>query len=74
VPRTFFQSTAEDVVASIEAVVVYGKPTTVAFVAQFADVPQDRADNALKLAKDLGFLSVNATGEYSGSGPWIGRQ
>ena len=68
-PRTFFQSTAEDVVASIEAVVVYGKPTTVAFVAQFADVPQDRADNALKLAKDLGFLSVNATGEYSGSGP-----
>jgi hypothetical protein len=69
VPRAFFQSTAEDVVASIEAVVVYGKPTTVAFVAQFADVPQDRAENALKLAKDLGFLSVNATGEYSGSGP-----
>ncbi len=68
-PRPFFQSTAEDVVASIEAVVVYGKPTTVDLVAQFADVPQDRAENALKLAKDLGFLSVNAAGEYSGSGP-----
>ena len=67
--RPFFQSTAEDVVASIEAVVVYGKPTTVALVAQFADVPHDRADNALKLAEELGFLSVNAAGEYSGSGP-----
>ena len=68
-PRPFFQSTAEDVIASIEAVVVYGKPTTVDFVAQFADVPQDRAENALKLAEDLGFLSANAAGEYSASGP-----
>jgi len=69
VHRPFFQSTAEDVIASIEAVVVNGKPTTAAFVAQFADVPQDRAENALKLAVDLGFLSVDGGGEFSVSGP-----
>ena len=68
-PRPFFQSTAEEVIASVEAVVVNGKPTTAAFVAQFIDVPLDRAENALKLAVDLGFLSINAAGEFSGSGP-----
>jgi hypothetical protein len=68
VPRPFYQSTAEDVIASIEAVVVNGKPTTPAFVAQFVDVPQDRAENALNLAVELGFLSVNA-GNYSACKP-----
>lgn len=67
-PRTFFESTAEDVVASIEAVVVNGKPTTADFVAQFADVPKDRAENALNLAVELGFLSVNA-GSFSARKP-----
>ena len=69
VPRPFFQSTAEEVIASVEAVVVNGKPTTADFVTQFIDVPLERAKNALRLAADLGFLSVNANGEYSGSGP-----
>jgi len=68
VPRPFYESTAEDVIASIEAVVVNGKPTTPAFVAQFVDVPQDRAENALNLAVELGFLSVNA-GNYSACKP-----
>ncbi|HLJ22573.1 MAG TPA: hypothetical protein VKT71_00615 [Candidatus Acidoferrales bacterium] len=68
-PRFFFQSTAEDLIASVEAVVVNGKPTPVEFVAQFIDVPRDRAENALKLAVDLEFLSVNAAEEFSGSGP-----
>lgn len=62
-PRPFSQSTAEEVIASIEAVVVNGGPTTVDFAAEFADVPQERAEKALKLATDLGFLSHNA-GRY----------
>jgi hypothetical protein len=69
VPRAFFQSTAEDVIAAVEAVIVNGKPTTIDFAAQFIDVPHDRAENALKLAVDLGFLSVNGNGDFTGSGP-----
>jgi len=69
VPRDFFQSTAEEVIASVEAVVVNGKPTTPAFVSQFIDVPLDRAENALKLAADIGFLSQNTAGASSASGP-----
>lgn len=68
-PRPFYPSTAEEVIASIEAVIVNGKTTTAAFVAQFADVPNEKAEKALKLAVDLGFLSVNAAGEYFGCGP-----
>jgi hypothetical protein len=60
VPIPFYQSTAEDVIASVEAVVVNGNPTAAAFVAQFIDVPLDRAQNALMLAVELGFLSLNA--------------
>ncbi len=67
-PRPFFESTAEDVIASVEAVVVNGKPTTADFVAKFIDVPLDRAENALKLAVELGFLSVNAP-DFSASRP-----
>ncbi len=64
----FSQSTAEDVVASVEAVVVNGKPTQVNFVADFADIPNDRAAEALKLAIDLGLLSENG-GNYSPASP-----
>ena len=60
-PRPFFQSTAEDVIASVEAVVVNGKPTTADFVARFIDVPLSRAENALKLAVDMGFLSTKSS-------------
>ena len=67
-PRPFFQSTAEDVIASVEAVVVNGKPASAEFVAQFVDLPQDKAENALNLAVELGFLSVNAD-KYSACRP-----
>lgn len=67
-PRPFFQSTAEDVIASVEAVVVNGRPTRVEFVAQFIDVPPERAENALKLAVELGFLSLHA-GVFSACRP-----
>jgi hypothetical protein len=68
VPRPFFQSTAEDLVASIEAVVVHGKGTSPQFVAEFADIPLDRAKNALKLAEEMGFVTDNA-GDYSAASP-----
>jgi hypothetical protein len=68
VPRQFFHSTAEDVVASIEAVAVNGKNTSPAFVAQFIDVPADRAENALKLAVEMRFLSESG-GKFSVASP-----
>jgi len=54
--RPFFQSTAEDIIAAVEAVVANGRPSSTDFVAQFLDVPPDRADSALKMASELGFL------------------
>jgi hypothetical protein len=68
VPRSFFQSTAEDVVASVEAVVANETPTSVAFVADFADIPASRAEEALKLAVDLGLLVANGA-NYSPASP-----
>lgn len=70
-PRQFFQSTAEDVIAAIEAVVFNGKDTTPDFAAQFTDIPADRAKNALKLAVDMGFLTENA-GKFSVTSPLCG--
>lgn len=71
-PRAFFQSTAEDVIASIEAVVVNGgKDSTPDFVAQFVDVPLDRARNALKLGVELNFLA-ESTGKFSVASPLCG--
>ena len=70
-PRQFFQSTAEDVIAAIEAVVSNGKDTTPDFAAQFTDIPADRAKNALKLAVDMGFLTENA-GKFSATSPLCG--
>ena len=67
-PRPFSQSTAEDVVASVEAVVANGAPTPVAFVSDFADIPQARAEEALKLASDLGLLLPNGV-NYSPASP-----
>jgi hypothetical protein len=71
VPRPFSHSTAEDVIASIEAVVVNGKDTAPDFVAEFIDVPIDRAKNALKLAVDMKFLSENAS-KFSVASPLCG--
>jgi len=68
VPRPFFQSTAEDVVASVEAVVANGTPASVAFVSDFADIPAPRAEEALKLAVDLRLLVANGA-NYSPASP-----
>ena len=67
-PKPFSQSTAEDVVASVEAVVANGAPTSVAFVSDFADIPEARAEEALKLAADLRLLVLNGA-SYSPVGP-----
>lgn len=55
-PRAFSPATAEQVVAAVEAVFVNGKGSDVPFVANFCDVPTDRADAALELAADIGLL------------------
>jgi hypothetical protein len=52
----------------VEAVVANGSPTSVAFVAEFADIPENRAEEALKLATDLGLLS-QAGGNYKSANP-----
>jgi hypothetical protein len=56
-PRRFSTTTAEQVIATVEAVIVNPNPTTAAFVAEFADLPTAaRATAALEMAEDLGFL------------------
>lgn len=67
-PQPFSSATAEQVVAVVEAVVVAGAPTKPEFVADFSDLPQPQAEEALKLSIDLGLLTHNA-GRYVPSNP-----
>lgn len=60
-PRDFFPATAEQVIAAVESVVVFNRPTKPEFTAQFADIPIEQAQFALSLAVDLGFLSHTAS-------------
>jgi hypothetical protein len=63
-----FPSTAEQVVAAVEAVTVAGRPADAAFVARFADLPEARAESALSMATDLGLLTENG-GSYEPASP-----
>src|SRR5262245_13070160 len=66
-PRAFSPATAEQVLSVVGAIAA--KPNAdAAFVSQFCDLPQDRADLALALAVDLGFLCKQAS-KYSPVSP-----
>jgi len=67
-PRSFFSATAEQIVACVEAVVAQGNSSAVEFVAEFADLKEDQARGALKLAADLGLLRENS-GHFAISNP-----
>lgn len=58
--RAFSQSTAEQLIAAVNAVVANNVPTTPDLVAVFADIPRTQALAALELALDVGLLSENA--------------
>ena len=56
-PRPFSSATAEQVLLVVGAVVSKPGSADVTFVAQFCDLLDDQAENALDLSVDLGFLS-----------------
>lgn len=56
--RAFSPATAEQLIAAIEAVAIFQKPTSSAFVADFADLTPAQAEAALNLAVDIGFLRL----------------
>lgn len=55
-PRAFHSGTAEQVVATVEAVVAFSGGATLAQVAEFTDLREDTARAALALAGDLGLV------------------
>ncbi len=62
--RPFFNAVAEQVVAVTEAVVVSRPTATVDFIIEFTQLRQQNAENALKLAEDIGLISHDS-GTYS---------
>jgi hypothetical protein len=60
----FSHSTAEQVVAVVNAVTARGVESDVGFVSDFADVSGTQAQAALDLAVDLGLLSTTSSGAY----------
>jgi len=66
--RPFSSATAEQVISAVDAVIVNSHLTPVEFVAEFSDLPKDRAKSALELAQDIGFLCCTSTG-YSINSP-----
>lgn len=65
---SLFPSTAEQVVAAVEAVSVSGRAVDAAFVVAFADMPVDRAEAALALGAALGLLDEDS-GSYTVDSP-----
>ncbi len=68
-PRAFPQSTAELVIAAVNAVVASNEPATSGFVSLFADISASHSQAALELAVDLGLLT-ETSGFYSVSNPF----
>ena len=68
-PRPFAQSTAELVMQVTEAVQANGEADST-FVQNFCDLSATQADNALKLAADLGLLQLDA-GKYTSANPIV---
>lgn len=66
--RPFWPATAEQVIAAVEAVAVNQLPISVTFAAEFSDLPENQAESALRLAIDLGLLSVKSN-KYSIASP-----
>lgn len=58
-PRSFFRSTAEQVVQVVDAV-HFGREVEVEYVERFCDFSNDQATNALLLACDLSLISKQA--------------
>jgi hypothetical protein len=67
-PADFSATTAEHVIAAVEAVFANGGATSADFVAEFADISRDHTASALRMAADLGFLTRSGT-DYSASSP-----
>jgi hypothetical protein len=61
-PVPFFVTTAEHLVAAVEAVVVRGSGASAEYVAEFAEIQVHQAESALNLAVDLGVLTQDASG------------
>ena len=68
-PRPFATTTAEQVIATVEAVVVNNKRTTAAFAADFSDnLPNvAQATAALEMAQDLGLVQKDGQAWINGS-------
>ncbi|MDO8588718.1 MAG: hypothetical protein Q7T82_16945 [Armatimonadota bacterium] len=67
-PRAFSQSTAEQMVAAVNAVIAARSPRTVDFVVQFSDMSKNQAEQALSLAVDMGMLAQDVD-EYLPESP-----
>lgn len=58
--RSFSSTTAEQLLAVVEAVVVHNKSPDAQFIAEFKDLTLDRTEAALGLALDMNLLAVKA--------------
>ncbi|MDA8346781.1 MAG: hypothetical protein M0Z66_15145 [Thermaerobacter sp.] len=67
----FSPATAEQVISVIEAVIAHSQtaPATDEFVTRFTNLPRRRAQKALELAADLGFLAKVAPSQYKAASP-----
>src|SRR5450759_5134503 len=64
-PIQIFQTTAENIIASVDAVLTKPSGCDLTYVAQFMDVPSINAENALKMANELGLVRIDpTTGDY----------
>ncbi|HEV2988442.1 MAG TPA: hypothetical protein VG759_08365 [Candidatus Angelobacter sp.] len=58
------QTTGDHVMGAVEAVVVNGKPTSLAMITEFLGTTASNATAALEMAEELGLLSKDANNDY----------
>jgi hypothetical protein len=63
------QTTAEHVMGAVEAVVVNGKPTSLAMITDFLETTSPNAAAAVEMAVELGLILQDANHDYVASSP-----
>lgn len=66
-PASFAATTAEMVLAAVDAVVALSDRSTAESVADFLEIPKDRAESALLIANEIGLIN-NSTGTPRANG------
>lgn len=72
-PYNIVQTTAEDILGVIDAIVSKSLNCTKEFICEFADISSLQADNALKMSMEMGLVELDADSNLYSSNSYLSR-